>query len=111
MIFTLGLSFHNAVAVTSGYLGIKSPFIRTPKFAIDEKDSITKSNKTKYLKSKLRASELIELALFFYFSYGFFLGWHLEDYGLMLFHFLLAAGFLSAFYNSLLHLLNYGTKS
>jgi hypothetical protein len=111
MVFSLGLSFHNAVAVASGYIGLKSPFIRTPKFAVAETGNITKSNKTKYLKSSFNTQELIELSLFFYFSYGMFLGWHLGDYGLILFHFMLAAGFLSVFYNSLLHQLNYGTKS
>jgi cellulose synthase/poly-beta-1,6-N-acetylglucosamine synthase-like glycosyltransferase len=111
MVFSLGLSFHNAVAVASGYLGIKSPFVRTPKFAVDEMDKITRTNKTKYLKSTFKMSDLIELFLFFYFFYGMFLGWNLGDYGLIPFHFMLAAGFLVVFYHSLLHQLYYGTKS
>lgn len=111
MVFSLGLSFHNAVAVASGYLGFKSPFIRTPKFAISEIENMTKSNKTQYLKSNFKISEWIELSLFFYFAYGMFLGWHLGDFGLMPFHFVLASGFLLVFYHSLLHQLNYGTKS
>jgi len=48
---SMGLSLHNTVAVIQGYIGKKSPFIRTPKFNIKGiKDSFKKQN---YLASAL----------------------------------------------------------
>ena len=30
----MGLSWHNSLAVVEGYIGKKTPFVRTPKFAL-----------------------------------------------------------------------------
>lgn len=34
LLFTIGLTFHNAIATTQGYLGKKTSFIRTPKYRL-----------------------------------------------------------------------------
>ncbi|MDP4586770.1 MAG: glycosyltransferase family 2 protein, partial [Flavobacteriales bacterium] len=34
---SMGLSLHNSIAVLEGYMGKKTPFVRTPKFALNEK--------------------------------------------------------------------------
>ncbi len=49
----IGLSLSNAIGIIQGYLGFKSPFIRTPKFnAIKNK---TKALKSKYANTNLQA--------------------------------------------------------
>ncbi len=99
---SMGLSLHNSIAVLQGYLGKKSAFVRTPKFNIKSiKDSLKKK---KYLARKLDWTTLIEGLLSLYFLYGIFLGYHINDYSLILFHLLLALGYGSIFYFSIKHL-------
>jgi cellulose synthase/poly-beta-1,6-N-acetylglucosamine synthase-like glycosyltransferase len=42
---SMGLSFHNAIAVMEGYMGKKSPFVRTPKFNIIKNKDVWEKNK------------------------------------------------------------------
>jgi cellulose synthase/poly-beta-1,6-N-acetylglucosamine synthase-like glycosyltransferase len=42
---SMGLSLHNAIAVIEGYMGKKSPFIRTPKFNLLESKDTWQKNK------------------------------------------------------------------
>ena len=87
-----GLSLHNAMAVIEGLSGKKTAFIRTPKFNITQrKDQRWKSNK--YLKNNLSVLTILEVLLCLYFLAGIVIGFLLEDYGLMPFHLMLAAGF------------------
>ncbi len=89
--FTLGLTLHNAVAVSEGYLGIKTPFIRTPKFNIIRKSDSWKGNR--YILNKLTILPFLELGLAFYFLFGFVSAFLLNDFGLAPFHLLLTFGF------------------
>jgi cellulose synthase/poly-beta-1,6-N-acetylglucosamine synthase-like glycosyltransferase len=89
---SMGLSLHNAWAVTEGYLGIKSPFLRTPKFALS-KDSNNQWFSNRYLKRKVSLLPFLELILALYFGFGLALGFHYHDYGLMPFHLMLLIGF------------------
>ncbi|MFT6882058.1 MAG: cellulose synthase/poly-beta-1,6-N-acetylglucosamine synthase-like glycosyltransferase [Marinoscillum sp.] len=93
--FTMGLALHNAIAVTEGYLGIKTPFIRTPKFNIQHKGEIWSGNA--YLKNSFSWITICEGLLAVYFAYGIVSGIQLGDYGLILFHLMLAIGFGSVF--------------
>jgi cellulose synthase/poly-beta-1,6-N-acetylglucosamine synthase-like glycosyltransferase len=95
---SMGLSLHNGIAVIEGYLGRKTPFIRTPKFNIDQKNGKWIGNK--YLKTKLNLVNLFELLLAFYFAFGVVKGIQLKDYGLLPFHVMLSIGFLIVFYYS-----------
>ena len=89
--FSMGLSFHNAIAVGEGLLGIKTPFIRTPKFNIITPGDTWKNNL--YINFKLSPSVVIEALLCLYFVTGIIAGVYLADFGLMIFHLMLALGF------------------
>ncbi|MEQ9297028.1 MAG: glycosyltransferase family 2 protein, partial [Cyclobacteriaceae bacterium] len=97
--FSMGLAFHNAMAVTEGYLGIKTPFIRTPKFNISGSNGSWSGNK--YIKASLNFQTLIEGLISLYFVYGFYQGIALGDYGLIFFHLMLAIGFGGIFFFSI----------
>lgn len=97
--FSMGLAFHNAMAVTEGYLGIKTPFIRTPKFNISGSQGSWSGNK--YIKASLSMQTIVEGLISIYFVYGFYQGLVLGDYGLILFHLMLALGFGGIFFFSI----------
>ncbi|WP_224491342.1 cellulose synthase family protein [Robertkochia flava] len=87
----LGFSLHNSFAVIEGHLGIKSEFIRTPKFNIGEFSGKNVTNK--YLNRKLSANSFLECFLTLYFICGFTMAWWLKDYAFMMFMGMLAYGF------------------
>ena len=97
--FSMGMALHNSIAVVEGYLGIKTPFIRTPKFNVKSKGDSWKGNQ--YLKKVLTPVTFFEGLLALYFMYGIFSGFKLEDYGLMLFHLMMAIGFFYVFFLSI----------
>lgn len=99
---SMGLSFHNSLAVLQGYLGKKSAFIRTPKFNIlDIKDSFKKS---KYQHKSLPTVTIIEGLLAIYFLAAIIGGIILNDGSLMIFHILLFVGYSVIFFYSIKHL-------
>ncbi|MBT8233639.1 MAG: glycosyltransferase [Saprospiraceae bacterium] len=99
---SMGLSFHNSLAVLQGYRGKKSSFVRTPKFNIK---GITDSlNTTKYRGSKISMVTILEGILALYFLLGIGLGIKLGDNSLILFHALLCFGYGTIFYYSVKHL-------
>ncbi|MFC2123531.1 cellulose synthase family protein [Bacteroidota bacterium] len=98
--FFLGLSMHNTIAVLEGWMGIKTPFVRTPKFDIQSNaDSISANS---YIKQKINWEVILEGMLLIYFVFGIGAGIYLHDYGLIPFHILLAMGFAAVFIYSLL---------
>jgi hypothetical protein len=95
---SMGLSFQNSIAVIEGLWGIKTPFVRTPKFNIStSKDT---ANNKMYYKPELSWAILFEFLLFLYFLFGIAAGIYLGDYGLMLFHLMLSLGFAGMIYYS-----------
>jgi cellulose synthase/poly-beta-1,6-N-acetylglucosamine synthase-like glycosyltransferase len=88
---SMGLSFHNAVAVLQGYGGKRTPFVRTPKFNIAEGSVGWKKNS--YLSTRLQWVSLAELLLLLYFVTAILLDLYLQDWGLLPFHILLVLGF------------------
>ena len=99
---SMGLSLHNTFAVLQGYFGKQSPFVRTPKFAIN---GISDSFKqTKYRQYKINWVTVFEGVLALYFVVGMLLGYHTGNYMFLLFHGLLAFGFGTIFYYTLRHL-------
>jgi cellulose synthase/poly-beta-1,6-N-acetylglucosamine synthase-like glycosyltransferase len=96
----MGLSLHNAIAAIEGYLGRKSPFIRTPKFNLKKTHNWTDNA---YLSSKLSALTLIEAMLSLYFLFGIYKALEWKDYGLLPFHIMLCLGFGMVSYYSLFH--------
>ena len=95
---SMGLSLHNAFAVLEGLFGHNTPFVRTPKFNVTDHKKGWKGNI--YIKNRINMMTIMEGALSIYFIFGIASGIHLQDFGLILFHLMLAAGFGSVFYYS-----------
>lgn len=97
LIMSMGMSINNTVAVIEGYLGIKSSFVRTPKFNVSRKSEFKQN---KYDKKKLSIVNILEgiFAVVFLFTainraiYG--------DLGMVPFHLMLGIGFGMVFYYS-----------
>lgn len=99
---SMGLSLHNTVAVIQGYLGKKSPFVRTPKFNIQGiSDSFSKR---KYRTYKLSWTTILEGVLTLYFLAAVMYGWQSQSTDFMLFHAMLAIGYGTIFVYTLRHL-------
>ena len=99
VIFSLGFTLNNSLAVVEGLLGIKTPFVRTPKFNIVGANGNWKGNV--YLNKKITWSTIIEGLLSLYFFGGILAGLFFHDYGLMFFHFLLTVGYAAIFFYSI----------
>ena len=98
---TMGLSFHNALAVLQGWLGRKTSFVRTPKFNIRTlKDSWQGKQ---YAKGRISGMVLVEGLLVIYFAMALLAGILMGDVGLVPFHLMLILGFGSIFYYSVKH--------
>ena len=95
---SIGLSLNNAIAALQGYLGIKSSFVRTPKFNVLSKEN-TKQNK--YDNHKLSLLTITEGILFFLFVYSSITCFIFLDIGLLPFHLILAFGFGYVFFKSI----------
>jgi len=93
---SMGLSLHNGIAVFEGYIGRKSPFIRTPKFNL--KDSSDKWMGNKYLTSSINMVTWIEGALTFYFLSGVVLSFYYGNFGMLPFFLMLTFGFFIIHY-------------
>ncbi len=98
---SMGLSLHNALAVIEGYMGKKSPFIRTPKFNIIENKDAWKKNK--YLVSSVSFLTVLEFLLTLYFLFGIYSAFHYDDFALIPFHIMLFLGFGYVTFYSLFH--------
>lgn len=96
---TMGLSFHNSIAVMEGYLGKKSSFIRTPKFNIV--NSNQKLAENVYVTRSLNLITIMEGLLALYFLFGIVSGIVIQEYGLIPFHLMLFWGFGYIFIYSL----------
>ena len=99
---SMGLSLHNSWAVFEGYIGKKTPFLRTPKFNLsNQKDKKWTDNR--YLKRKISPLAFLEIFMAMYFLFGIFLAFYLKDYGLLPFHLMLFFGFSYVAYYSIAH--------
>lgn len=98
---SMGLSLHNAVAVVEGYLGKRTPFIRTPKVGAGSSTGAWK--RSAYLKSAITPMLLVEAAIALYALAGIAYAVRVGDYGLLPFHAMLAVGFGAVCWYSLVH--------
>ncbi|MCO6479195.1 MAG: glycosyltransferase [Phaeodactylibacter sp.] len=99
---SMGLSLHNTVAVVQGYMGKKSPFVRTPKFNIQSiKDNFVKRN---YLSKKMSWTTIFEGVLALYFLGAVIGGFVIQNTTFVAFHLMLALGFGAIFYYTVKHL-------
>ena len=87
--FAVGMSFHNSVAVLQGYLGKRSPFIRTPKFNAETNGNIALK---RFGAAKITSSFLIYLLLFLLFTGAVVYDVTASNFGFLLFHLTLSLG-------------------
>ena len=85
MAFSMGLSCSNTKAVLTGYLGYRSPFVRTPKQGL--------SKRVVPAVPLLVSDFLLEALLCLYFVLGLAYGISLGDYGMLFFHLCLVLGY------------------
>lgn len=87
----IGMTIPGAKAVLEGAFGIKSPFVRTPKFSVEGK-------KGEWMDKKYRGDigfiNLLEIALGLYFTYIIIYSWNLAIYGIIPFLMLFQFGYL-----------------
>lgn len=95
---SMGLALSNSIAVLEGYLGIKSSFVRTPKFNVNKKSEF-KGNK--YDKKRLSLLNIFEGILFLLFSYTTVNRAIYGDLGMVPFHLMLAIGYGLVFFYTL----------
>lgn len=98
---SMGLSLHNSLAVIEGYIGKKSPFVRTPKFNINDKDDRWETNK--YIVKKVGALTFLEGVLFVYFVFGLRVAIVHSDFGILPMITLLIVGYGTVFLSSIVH--------
>jgi hypothetical protein len=97
----MGLSLHNSIAVIEGYLGKKTPFVRTPKWGIVQHQG--KWQEKKYLVRSLNPLTWVELGLVLYFSLGVALDLYWHTYSLLGLHTMLTLGYGFVGYYSVKH--------
>lgn len=91
LMFSQGLSLHNADAVVQGWRRRKSPFVRTPKYNLLQ---ATDRFQTKsYLAVRLPWTTIGELILAMYFLLSAIAGTLLANWAFMVYHTMLAIGF------------------
>ncbi|MCH2228915.1 MAG: glycosyltransferase family 2 protein [Crocinitomicaceae bacterium] len=101
LMVSMGLALSNSIAVLEGYLGIKSSFVRTPKFNVNVKNEFKGNKYDKKSLSILNIGEGILAAIFLFTAinrgiYG--------DLGMVPFHLMLAFGYGLVFYHSIAEL-------
>jgi cellulose synthase/poly-beta-1,6-N-acetylglucosamine synthase-like glycosyltransferase len=98
---SMGLSLHNGIAVLEGYMGRKSPFIRTPKFNQTKQNEAVSGNR--YVTRSWSMLTMLEGLLMLYFLGAIFVAIYIGDYGLLPFHLMLTVGFGVIFGYSIIH--------
>lgn len=99
---TMGLSLHNSIAVVQGFQGRKSPFVRTPKFNIQQIQDSFKLGF--YAARRVSATTIFEGLLALYFLSAIILGLQQGKTSFLVYHVMLMIGFGSIFVYSIKHL-------
>ena len=94
---SMGLALHNARAVTLGWLGQRTPFVRTPKAGSGG------PARRRYRTGGVGPLVVLEGLLAIYFAFGLAAGVYFNDFGLLPFHTLLTVGFAAVCYYSVRH--------
>ncbi len=98
---SMGLALHNTIAVVEGWIGRKTPFVRTPKFNINEKNESWAGNK--YNVKKIGMLTYLEGALLVYFLFTFNECINYLDFGMMPMITFLIVGYSVVFFSSIFH--------
>ncbi|WP_266369264.1 cellulose synthase family protein [Tellurirhabdus rosea] len=101
----MGLSLHNGLAVIEGFIGRKTPFIRTPKFNVRAVGDRWSGNKYMLLdlSPAINWLTVTEGILSLYFLTGVAMGLYFGQYNMLVFHCMLAFGFGMVFWYSVSH--------
>ncbi len=91
----IGMTISGTKAVLEGAFGVKTPFVRTPKYSVEGAKGDWKSKK---YRGKVNLLTLIEIAFGLYFTFMVFYAWELGIYGVIPFLMLFQWGY---FYTSL----------
>ena len=97
---SMGLALHNALAVFEGYIGKKSPFVRTPKYNIEENKGWAKNI---YNVRKMSPLTALEGGMFFYSVYAFLQAIAYNDFGILPLTVFLMFGYGFVFISSIFH--------
>jgi len=92
---SMALAFHNSLAVIQGFLGLKTSFVRTPKYGFSKINK--KLAKSSYFSKNLNKVALGEGLLSICFFMAVYLGWQSNLMDFLVFHLLLACGYLILF--------------
>ncbi len=92
---SMGLAFHNSLAVIQGWLGQQSAFVRTPKYGSKE-NSLSIAKKS-YFSQKMDWVAVGEGLLSLYFLGALYLAWAYDMKHFVAMHILLALGYLILF--------------
>lgn len=98
---SMGLALHNSMAVIEGWLGIKTPFIRTPKFNLNRTNKRWESNR--YNMKKLGFFTYLEAFLLVYFLFTLKVAFAYGDFGIMPIIIFLITGYGIVFLSSVVH--------
>ncbi len=101
LIVSMGLSLSNTIAVIEGYLGIKSSFVRTPKFNVATKSEFKGNKYDKKSISLLTIGEGLLMVMFGFTAINRAL---YQDLGMVPFHLMLAVGYGLVFFYTLAEL-------
>lgn len=88
---SVGLSLHNAIASIEGYLGIKSPFMRTAKLDLAVGQNLT--SRADYIAKSVSPLVVLEAVIAVYFLGAAVMDFRLGAYGMMPFHAMFAIGY------------------
>ncbi|GAB3541385.1 cellulose synthase family protein [Spirosoma fluminis] len=97
----MGLSLHNTIAVIEGYIGRKTPFVRTPKFNVTTAKDSWAANK--YVSRQVNWLTVLEGMLALYFLGGLALAFYIHDFRMFFLHIMLMVGFGMVSLYSLIH--------
>lgn len=100
---SLGMSLHNALAVFEGYLGKKTPFVRTPKFNLTTETSDGNWKKSIYRIKKVNPLTWVEGLLAIYFLVAFGYGIYRKEFELLFMHGMIGLGYFAVFVYSFKH--------
>ncbi|RFC53645.1 glycosyltransferase [Brumimicrobium aurantiacum] len=95
----MGLSLSNAIAVLEGYMGIKTSFVRTPKFNVAAK--VEGKVENKYDKKSISLITIGEGILFLVFGFTAINRLAFGDLGMVPFHLMLSIGYGTVFFYSI----------
>ncbi|MEO1415823.1 MAG: cellulose synthase family protein [Bacteroidota bacterium] len=88
---SMGLSLHNTIAVVQGFSGKRTPFIRTPKFNLQNRSDNWKA--VKYKSRRIKPSVYAELIMAIYFCLGVAMCFYFKDFSNMPFLLMQMLGF------------------